>query len=455
MSKEKPLHIYEPNAYRQDVGSYWETTETPPVWRKLSGDLTAMTVIIGGGYTGLNCALELVEGGADPAGIVILEGEQPGWGASGRNGGFCCMGGTKMPIEKQLKIFGEAETKRFLAEQIMAIATVRSNLARYGINADTHSHGETVLAHRPGSDQMLATESRHLRDLANVDAVFISKEQLAKEGMASPEFHGALVNPNGFALNPMKYVSGLARQAESMGISVFGHSPALAIEKSGGGYAVTTQGGKVLARNLVIATNGYSSENLPPWLAGRLLPVLTNIIVTRPLAEDEVSAQGWTSTQMCYDARASLHYFRLMPPAKGETGPRMLFGMRGGTSASEPTMVAMHKRLRQHFERVFPAWRQVETPFFWSGLACLTRNLTSYCGPIPDMENAYASLAYHGNGVAMGSHSGRLVGRMISGDLDAADLPPAMRVTPQRFPFPALRRTYLAGAYKWHEWRDG
>lgn len=446
--------IYESNAYRTEVGSFWETTQSPPFWAGLDSDIVAKTAIIGGGYTGLNCALELVEGGADPAGIVILEAEQPGWGASGRNGGFCCMGGTKMPVEKQLKKFGEEETKRFLAEQIRAIETVRSNLARYGIDADVHSEGETVLAHRPGSDQALETESRHLRDLANVDATFISKDDLAKSGMDSAEFHGALVNPQGFALNPLKYVSGLAATAVAKGVEVFGKSGVTDIRKSGGNWKLETVSGRVTANNLVIATNGYSSENLPSWLAGRLLPVLTNIIVTRPLSEDEVASQGWTSNQMCYDARASLHYFRLMPGQQGE-GPRMLFGMRGGTSAKPETMEAMKQRLRAHFERIFPAWREVETPFFWSGLACLSRDLTSYTGPIEGMEGAYVSLAYHGNGVAMGSHSGRLVARMISGDIGSNELPAAMRSPLRKFPFPALRRTYLAGAYRWHEWRDG
>jgi len=446
--------IYESNAYRRDVGSYWETTETPPVWPELLGDLTVKTAIIGGGYTGLNCALELIEGGADPASIVVLEAEQPGYGASGRNGGFCCMGGTKMPVEKQLKIFGEAETKRFLVEQIKAIETVRSNLARYGIDADTHSKGETVLAHRPGSDQMLAVESRHLRDLAGIDATFISKDDLAEAGMNSPEFHGALVNPNGFALNPMKYVAGLARKVAEKGAGAFGHSGVRRVEKSAAGYLLETSGGRVNALNLVIATNGYSAENLPEWLGGRLLPVLTNILVSRPLEADEIAAQGWSSNQMCYDARASLHYFRLIPGQGGE-GPRMLFGMRGGTSAKPAVMDAMKQRLRAHFERVFPAWSQVETPFFWAGLACLSRDLTSYTGPISGMENAYASLAYHGNGVAMGSHAGRLVGRMISGDMNAGEIPAAMGAPLRKFPFPPLRRTYLAGAYKWHEWRDG
>ncbi|MGB7287018.1 MAG: FAD-binding oxidoreductase, partial [Salaquimonas sp.] len=79
--------LYERQAYSSQVGSFWETTTQPVTWPRLAKDIKAKVVIIGGGYTGLNCALELEKAGFDPATIVILEAEQPGWGASGRNGG--------------------------------------------------------------------------------------------------------------------------------------------------------------------------------------------------------------------------------------------------------------------------------------------------------------------------------------------------------------------------------
>ena len=293
-----------------------------------------------------------------------------------------------------------------------------------------------------------------MKSLFNVDCELIEKPALSGEGLASPEFHGALNMRLGFALNPMKYLAGLAQSADGAGIAGYGDSPAMAIERDGSYWKVSTPGGAVAAQNLVIATNGYSSEDLPRWLSGRLLPVLSNILLTRPLTAEEVAAQGWTSNQMCHDTRNLLHYFRLMPAANGESGPRMLFGMRGGTTANEATMAAMRQRIRADFERFFPAWRQVETPFFWAGLVCLNRNLVSHTGPIPGMTNAWASLAYHGSGVAMGSHCGRLLGKMIEGNLTPDAIPAIMRRAPGRFPFPALRRSYLAAAYRWHEWRE-
>lgn len=446
--------IYETPAYDTAVNSWWERTQTAPVWPALSKDINTEVLIIGAGYSGLNCALELAETSA-LSDIVVLDAQQPGWGASGRNGGFCCMGGSKLPFMAHLRRFGEAETLRYFNEQIASVESVRETLQRYAIDAGVHSEGETCLAHSIPEAESLLQEKTDLKARLGTKASFLHKADLAANGLASPEFHGALTNPVGFALNPMQYVSGLADQIERAGVSVFGNSPVTTLTAHQGGWQAATPSGTVTSKHVVIATNGYSSEDIPPWLAGRLLPTLTNIIVSRPLTKSELEAQGWTSHQMCYDTRNSLHYFRLMPAVKGEEGPRMLFGMRSGTSAATSAMQTMRRRIRADFDRMFPAWRDVETPYFWSGLVCLTRDLTSFTGPIPGMKNAWTTLAYHGNGVAMGSHCGRLLARMITGRIEPESIPAAMRQPPRKFPLPALRRTYLAAAYKWYEWQDG
>lgn len=446
--------LYEPQAYASPVGSYWETTAPQIEWPELGRNTSAHTVIIGGGYTGLNCALALQRKGIDPAAIVVLEAEQPGFGASGRNGGFCCLGGSKLTAQQAIKRFGFDDTLEYLKTQQASIETVRNNLERFHINADIHSVGETQLAYRLSAVKELEQEQKFLADSFGVTCDLLTGTEFAQSGFNSPEFFAALTNPHGFALNPMKYISGLTDAARQRGIKTFGKSPALSIANQANGYCVKTPNGTVKADHLVIATNGYSSEDTPRWLSGRLMPILTNIIVTRPLTSQELADQGWTSHQMCYDTRNSLHYFRLMPGVDGES-PRMLFGMRGGTSATEKSAQSRYKKIRADFDRIFPAWRSVATPFFWSGLACLTRDLTSFTGPIPEMKNAWASLAYHGNGVAMGSHCGVMTAAMITGELAPDALPDQMRKPPRKFPFPAFRRSYLNAAFRWYDWLDG
>ena len=107
--------IYEASAYDPaPPPSYWEATATRPDWPVPEDDLTAEIAIIGGGYTGLSTALHLAEEGRD---VVVLEANQPGWGASGRNGGFACLGGSALPRAAQIRRFGRAATDAHLKMQ--------------------------------------------------------------------------------------------------------------------------------------------------------------------------------------------------------------------------------------------------------------------------------------------------------------------------------------------------
>ena len=146
-------------------------------------------------------------------------------------------------------------------------------------------------------------------------------------GLGGP-FYGALNTPPGIALNPRKYATGLLAVAMTKGVQVCGHSPVVEIESTKGGYDLRTPLAKVSAEKIVIATNGYSSEDLPDWMRSRFMPVQSSIILTRQMTQTELNAQGWTSDQMAYDTRKLLHYFRLLPDR------RFLFGMRGGLFAT-------------------------------------------------------------------------------------------------------------------------
>jgi glycine/D-amino acid oxidase-like deaminating enzyme len=244
-------------------------------------------------------------------------------------------------------------------------------------------------------------------------------------------------------------VLGLAAAAEAWGIRLHGSSQVTSIARTGGGFRLATARGEVLARRVLVATNGYGTDGLPPWLTGRYLPVLSNILVTRPLTETERIAQGWTAPEITADTRRLLHYFRLLPDG------RLLFGMRGGTGLAPADTARMQALIRADFEAMFPALAAVETPFFWSGLACLTRSLAAYVGPVPGMAGAFAAFGYHGGGVAMASWCGARVADLLAGAMRPADLPPLLARPPRRYPLPALRRHYLKAAYAWYGWRDG
>lgn len=425
MKRIFPDYTYGPGP-RQ--GCWWDETVAAPGWPVQAGDLQADVAIVGGGFTGLSAALHLAQAGAS---VAVLEAETPGWGASGRNGGFCCLGGSKLSHRAMTLRYGRAAAAAYDQAEHDAVALVADLLEEHGIGADRHSRGETQLAHTPRAMEAL-------RRQASAEGSLHEPGELAALGLGG-EFYGGYTNPVGFGLNPRKYLFGLAEAAGKAGALLFQKSAALSVGKESGKYAVTTPNGRVACETLLICTNGYSSEDMPEWLAGRYMPAQSTVMVTRPLNDAELQAQGWTSDQICYDTRNLLHYFRLMPDR------RFLFGMRGGLFSSPGSEAAIRSKLRRDFDRMFPAWSGVEATHMWSGLVCLARNLTPFAGPVPGRPGMFAGLAYHGNGVAMGTYCGRALARLALGQ--PSGLPQPISRPLARFPLGRCRRVLMPPVY--------
>ncbi len=423
--------------------SFWAETVPLPTRPAFKGAARADVAIIGAGVTGLNAALRLAQAGMS---VTVLDAKQVGWGASGRNGGFCCLGGGMLGEAQMAKHFGKAETRDFLMAERDAVDFVDHMITDAGWDVDRHSEGETILAHKPAAMTTIADEAAMVDSLFGTKSTIIPKEHLRQHGLGG-EFHGAVTLPVGFALNPRKFVGALAKASEAAGATIFGDSPVTETMRDSGEWLLKTPQGQVRAKKLIVATNGYSSESIPPWLAGRYLPAQSSIIVTRALTQDELNAQGWTSAQMAYDSRSLIHYFRLMPDG------RFLFGMRGGITTTESVHNRIRHKIRAHFERLFPAWKHVETPWYHTGFVCLSGDLTPFVGAVPGEEDLYATFAYHGNGVAMGSYAGALLANDI---LDRSDLrhPDILRSVPKRFPLGRYRRLLMYPAYVGMELTD-
>ena len=426
--------LYEPYAYSDAPleACVWNDVPTPSPRPALDGAQICDVAIIGGGFTGLSAALHLAEAGVD---VRVLEAKRIGWGASGRNGGFCCLGGGKISSAALVKRYGLDGKQAYRDAEKGAVALVAELLTRHNIRADRQSRGETVLAHTKRAMTALRGEVTSLKQDYGVSPDLHEADELPGLGMGG-RFFGGLTLPIGFGLNPRKYVQGLARAAEAAGAALYDASPVTAIRE---GFTLITPTGTLTARRLILATNGYSSEDIPDWLHARYLPLQSNVLATRPLTNEELATQGWTTDQMAYDTRHLLHYFRLLPDR------RFLFGMRGGVFATPRAMARLRRKIHADFNRLFPEWKDVERPHFWNGLVCLARNRTPFIGPIPEMPGAFAGLAFHGNGVAMGSYAGRLLADLVQNKVPDLPYPPAFAAKPARFPLGRHRRALLTG----------
>lgn len=429
--------------------SWWAASLQGPAqeFPALESDQRAEVAIIGAGYTGLNAALGLAANHAMDT--IVLEAGQPGWGASGRNGGFCSPGGAHMSYQAMVGKWGLDTTRELCRAQEAAISFVGELGERLDINFDRAGTGEYIVGSGPRVHAEAMEEARWMNSKLGIAATALHQEQLRERGLFSPLFTGALHMPRGFGLHPLKYTLGLARAAANSGARIFGDSAVLAWRQEGGEHILETARGTVRARRVLLATNGYTPSGVGDPLATRLMPVFSNILVTRVLSQDELRAQGWLKTELAADDRELLHYFRLLPDG------RFMFGGRGGIGGTAPEEAVVRRRLEAEFRTLFPAWREVSFDYFWSGLVCLCRDSVFHVGAMPGKHRAWYGLAFHGGGVSMASWAGAALAEMIAGTRKSAfQIPAPMRKPVPWIPAPSLRPLYLRGAYAWFGIRE-
>jgi taurine dehydrogenase large subunit len=425
--------------------SYWTAVSGPPPADDgaFAGAGEADVAVIGGGYTGLSAAYHLAKGGAR---TVVLEANRAGWGCSGRNGGFARPVIGRHGPAKMIALWGRDTARRVFAEALAALDTVRALIRDGGIDCDVSAEGHLKIAHRASRMAELAADAAVWRDQYGYATTLLTAEEVRARHLGGPQSHGGLQFPDALGLNPLKLAYGMLRLARGAGAAVHAGSPVTAWSKDGAGHVLTTPGGEVRARHVVIATNGYTAERLHPATRNRLLPVLSHIIVTRPMTPAEKEAAAFHSSHVITDTRNLLYYFRRLPD------DRVMFGGRGQIVDSPGSRAAQRDFLLAELLRKAPALAGIAVEHDWAGWVCITADQMPHVHHAEDDASVVYAIGYQGSGVSFALHAGKLLADRLAGRPLPA-LPPAFTPLP-RFPLPFLRRLAQRAAFAWWRFRD-
>ena len=383
---------------------YEASARTHPTWPALDGDARADVCVIGGGYTGLSCALHLAERGYR---TVLLEARRIGNGASGRNGGQLGSGHRRdqFTLEREL---GDERARLLwsLAEEAKALA--RERVARHGIDCDLKS-GIAIAAHRPRHARALVHEAEHLRSRYGYDRIDVLDRSALRAEVASDGFHGGLMDRGAGHLHPLDYARGLARAASEAGVDIREGSPVTGLTP-GAPCTVSACPHAVKADAVVLACNGYL-DAFDPGCGKRVMPINNFILATEPLGAERARALIPNDVAVV-DTRFVVNYFRLS--ADG----RLLFG--GGETTSSRLPADPGPLVRRCMLRIFPQLADVRVDHAWGGTLAITRTRMPSIGRLEG--GLYYGQGYSGHGVALATLGGALIAEAIAGTLERFDV---------------------------------
>ncbi|WP_158967744.1 NAD(P)/FAD-dependent oxidoreductase [Chachezhania sediminis] len=365
----------------------------------LQGDVTTDVAIVGAGIMGCSTALALAEGGTN---VMVLEANEPGWGASGRNGGQVNSGLKHVPEEVE-KDHG-AEAVRFSYD---APNRTRALIERLGIDCDYANGG----GYRVATDAKLQAEVEDLiRQLERRNIPVQPRDAGQMRAAAGTDrYTGGLFDPAAGQLNPLKYVRGLAAAAEGAGAVIHSNTPVIQVEH-GARWKLSTASGSVTADKVLFATNGYT-DGLIPGLRRSLLPVFSTIVASKPLPEP-LRAAILPGREVLYETGLVTYYYRV------DADGRFLFGGRGPQSPIEGRMEP--GRIAALAERIWPGLKAVGWDHYWNGRVCLTDDHYPHVHEFG--ETGLACVGLNGRGVAMTTALGPVLAARLR-DGRQADLP--------------------------------
>jgi glycine/D-amino acid oxidase-like deaminating enzyme len=400
---------------------------TTPYWqRQLTVELPAAALptrvdvlIVGGGYTGLSAARETSAAGAA---TWVLEAGAIGAGCSGRNGGQVAHS-IKPTFAALSRVHGAERAHAICREGHEAMAYLRWLATAGGIDCDWRQQGCFFGAHTRRHFLAMARYAEHQPAGLEQSISVIARADQRQE-IDTDFYHGGCVYHDDASVDPMRLLLGLLQRAQAAGATVIDHCPAQAVTANGEGFEVTTPRGRIQARKVLIATNGYTGPEMR-WHRRRVIPIGSYQIATEAL-RPELVTQLIPQGRNIVDSRRLVVYFR-----PSTDGTRIIFGGRAALNETDPR--ACEPRLQEMMTQILPQLRGVRTEHAWAGWVAYTFDELPHLGC---HEGIHYCMGYCGQGVPLAPHFGRRIGQQMMGLAEG-------RTALDGLPFPT--RAYYAG----------
>jgi glycine/D-amino acid oxidase-like deaminating enzyme len=366
------------------------STETPPA--------KVDVLVIGSGYTGLMAARETARAGRS---TLVIDSHDAGFGCSSRNGGQVSTSikpdlGTLSGRYNQEIGFGIRK------EGINALDAIAEVIESEQLDCDWRRSGRFHAAHNPKQYEKLAELPKSQPKGLEVPMEIVPAAEQRRE-IGSDYYHGGIVYPHHASLHPGKYHLELLRIAKAAGVQVIDHCPAHAIARDGNGFQVTTAKGKIAARDVVVATNGYTGP-MTPWQRRRVIPIGSYIIATEPWPKEKMLALI-PHDRMLSDTRKLVFYYRLSPDRT-----RMVFGGRVAYMENDPRVSA--PRLHDWMSLIFPQLKSAKVSHSWMGYVAYTFDTLPHIGK---QDGLYYAMGYCGSGISLATYFGMRIGQQVLG----------------------------------------
>lgn len=410
--------------------AYWlDDPGRPGAVPALAGDERCDLLVVGGGYSGLWTALLAKE--RDPRrDVVLIEGREVGWAASGRNGGFCSASLTHGLANGLSRWPGELRALEDLGES--NLDGIESAVERYAIDCDFERTGDITVATEPHQ----VDDLRELHDEAAA-AGFTGLDLLDREAVRaevdSPTFLGGLWDRRGVAmLNPARLAWGLKRACLDLGVRIYENTSGLELARYGAGMAVRTPYGRVLARHVALGTNVFPSlvRRVRPYT----VPVYDYAVTTEPLDEEQLGAIGWKGRQGLSDGANQFHYFRITADNRILWGGYdAVYPYGGRLDAALDHRPETYLKLASHFFACFPQLEGLRFSHAWGGAIDTCSRFSAFFGTARGGRVAYAA-GYTGLGVGATRFGADVMLDLLAGERTARTELEMVRTKPVPFP---------------------